>query len=452
MGLVATTFLAERLWGRQYQFSTGESFLRTTDIYLSLSPLWVSPLIIYFLIPNLRKYNLTSAYEYLERRFNLTVRLFGSFVFMLFQVVRIAVMLFLPAIALSVVTNVDIYLCIALCGVVSLCYTLYGGIEAVIWTDVLQAVIFVGGLFVAFFIAVMHLDAGVMESARLAASEHKFAMGNTAINFKEPTILTIIVASFFLFLIPFSCDQSLVQRYFVSKTDREAVGGLWINAWITFPCSLLLFAIGTAFYLFYQQNPTELSVTMNNNDSLFPWFIITQMPPGISGLMIVAIFAAAMSSVSASVNAVSAAYTVDFHQRLFSRTKTPSLFCAKAAMLTSGILGIGLALSMIDWDISSFWDEYNRLLGLMTSGLAALFFLGVLSKRTNAPGALIGLVGGVGVQLLVSRYKMVHILLYAGTGFVSCLVIGYFASLFFPPPVIAIPVKEQSNLTQEPQV
>jgi len=412
-------------------------------IFLAIAPLWVSPLIVYFLIPNLRKYDLISAYEYLERRFSLTVRLFGSFVFMLFQVARIAVVLFLPAIALSVVTNIDIYACILVVGIVSLVYTLHGGIEAVIWTDVVQAIILIGGLIVALYIAVAHLDANLMEAARLAASEHKLSLGSSAVNFKEPTILTIIVASIFLYLIPFSCDQSLVQRYFVSKTDSEASKGLWVNAWLTFPCSLLLFALGTAFYLFYQENPAELSVTMSNNDSLFPWFIITQIPPGLSGLVIVAIFAAAMSTVSASVNAIAAAYTVDFHQRLFARTETPSLFCAKAATLVSGVLGIGLALHMVTWDISSFWDEYNRLAGLITSVLAGLFFLGVLSKRANAPGALIGFSAGIAVQLLVSQYKMVHILLYAGTGFVSCLVIGYFASLFFSPPVISIPVKKQ---------
>lgn len=412
-------------------------------LILSMAPLWASPFIIYFLIPKLRKYNLTSAYEYLERRFNLAIRLFGSFVFIAFQIVRMAVMLFLPAIALNIVTNFDIYTCIIVVGVVSLVYTMFGGIEAVIWTDVLQVVILIGGLIIAFYIAMLRLDVGLVEAARLAAADHKLSLGSAAVNFKEPTIWTVLIASFFLMVIPFSSDQSLVQRYFVSKTDKEAAGGLWINAWMTFPCGILLFAIGTAFYLFYKQHPTELSVVMNSNDSLFPWFIITQMPPGISGLVIVAIFAASMSSVSASVNAISAAYTIDFHRRLWARNEANSLACAKISSLVGGILGILLALVMTTWSISSFWEEYNRLMGLMTSVLAGLFFLGAMSKRANAKGALVGILVGVLVQIYVSHNKSVHILLYSGTGFLSCIFAGYLASWFFPSRKVFIPVKAE---------
>lgn len=401
-------------------------------LLISVAVFWAAPVVTLVLIPRLRKYDLTSAYEYLERRFSLTLRLIGSLVFMLFQVARMAVMLFLPAIALNVVTNVDIYVCIVVIGVVSLVYTLYGGIEAVIWTDVLQVVILMGGLVTALVIALAHLDMGLAESVRIAASEHKLSLGSPEFDLREPTISTLLIASFFLYLIPFSSDQAIVQRYFMSRTDREAAGGLWVNALIALPGAVMLFALGTVLYLFYRQNPTELSVSLNSNDSLFPWFIITRMPPGVSGLVIVAIFAAAMSSLSASVNAISAAFTVDFHQRLFSRTGAPSLFCAKAATLVGGLAGIFLALAMVAWDISSFWDEYNRLMGLISSGLAGLFFLGVLSKRANAPGALVGLSTGIVVQLLVMRYKSVHLLLYAGIGFTVCISVGYLASLCFP--------------------
>ena len=398
---------------------------------LSMAPLWGSPFIIYFLIPKLRKFQPTSAYEYLERRFNLTIRLFGSLAFMAFQIVRMAVMLFLPALALNIVTNFDMNTCILVVGVVSLLYTMFGGIEAVIWTDVLQVVILIGGLFIALYIALFRLDTGLMEAARLAASEHKFSLGSTAVDFKEPTIWTVFIASFFLMIIPFSSDQSLVQRYFVSKTDKEAAGGLWINAWLTFPCGVLLFLIGTTLYLFYKQHPTELSVVMNNNDALFPWFIITQMPPGVSGLVIVAIFAASMSSVSASVNAVSAAYTIDFHQRLWTRNVTNPLVCAKISSLAGGTAGILLALSMVTWRIPSFWEKYNQWMGLMTSVLAGLFFLGAVSKRANATGASIGIVVGILVQIYVSSHHSVHVLLYSGTGFLACILVGYLASLFF---------------------
>lgn len=410
---------------------------------LAFAPVLFSPFIIYFLIPNLRKYNLTSAYEYLEYRFNVVIRTLGSGIFISFQIVRMAVMLFLPAIALNVVTNFDIYLCITVVGVVSLVYTMFGGIEAVIWTDVLQVVILIGGLILALAVISFNLDTSFVESARIAMANHKTSLGSVAVNFKEPTFWTILVSSFFLFVIPFSSDQSLVQRYFVSKTDKEASGGLWINAWLTLPCSILLFLLGVAFYLFYKANPTELSVVMDNNDSLLPWFLISQLPQGVSGLLIVAIFAASMSSLSASMNAISAAWTTDFHERLFHCSKQSSLRTAKFVTLISGLFGITVALAMVTWDISSFWDEYNRLLGLLTSGLAGLFFLGILSKRANSAGALIGLAVSIIVQMYVMDHKSVYILLYSGTGFVSCIVAGILGSYFFPAPVVKVPIKEE---------
>ncbi|MDD3587423.1 MAG: sodium:solute symporter, partial [Thermoguttaceae bacterium] len=394
-------------------------------IFLSSAALWAAPFIVWFYIPRMRRYNFTSAYEYLECRYNLLTRLIGSTVFILFQIVRMAVMLFLPAIALNVVTNLDIYTCIVAMGVVSIVYTMFGGIEAVIWTDVVQVVILLAGAIGAVVIAATQIDGGVAGLLQVGFEDAKFRCIDTRFSLHTANIWVIVTASFFLYIIPFASDQTIVQRYFVGQDDRDAGRGLWVNAWVTLPGTITLFLLGTAFYVFYKSQPEALSLTMDNNDSLLPWFVITQLPDGVSGLLIVAIFAASMSSLSASMNSISAAYTFDFHERVFGFDKNHSLTVAKATTLLSGSAGVLLAVAMATWDISSFWDEYNRLMGLMSSGLAGIFVLGLISKRTNGIGAVLGLLTSFLVQLHVVNHHCVHFLLYCGTGFLTALVVGY---------------------------
>lgn len=402
-------------------------------LFLSSAGLWATPFIAWFYIPRMRRYNFTSAYEYLERRYNLATRLIGSSVFILFQIVRMAVMLFLPAIALNIVTNLDIYTCIIVVGAVSIVYTMFGGIEAVIWTDVVQVVILVAGALIAAIVAITQIDGGVSGLLQVGVNDLKFRCIDPAFSLHTPNIYVIMTASFFLYIIPFASDQTIVQRYFVGHDDRDAGRGLWVNAWMVLPGTITLFLLGTVFYVFYKSQPESLSLTMDNNDSLLPWFVITQLPDGISGLLIVAIFAASMSSLSASMNSISAAYTVDFHERVFGFTPGKSLGVAKGTTLLSGVAGVLLAIAMATWDISSFWDEYNRLMGLISSGLAGVFILGLISKRTNGIGAVAGLLASFLVQLYVVNHHCVHILLYCGTGFLTAIIVGYLTSLPFGP-------------------
>lgn len=400
-------------------------------IFLSSAYIWGAPIITWFFIPRMRKYNLTSAYEYLEKRFHLSIRTLGSLIFIAFQVVRMAVMLFLPAIAINVVTNFDILTCIILVGVVSIVYTMFGGIEAVIWTDVLQVVILMGGLILSLAVISCRLDGGFWEILQIGWAERKFQCANLEFCWTKPTIWVILTSSLFLFLVPLSSDQTMVQRFFVGKGDDDAAKGVWTLALITLPGTCLLFFLGTAFYVFYKAHPEACSVFLENNDALLPWFMITQLPAGFSGLLIVAILAASMSSLSASMNSIATAWTVDFHRRLFRFSEKSELRVARLSTLFSGTLAVLLAAAMVTWDIGSFWDEYNRLLGLVTSSLAGIFFLGLLTKRANTAGALTGLLLSFLLQLYVMYKTNVYILLYSGTGFLSAIVFGYGASLFF---------------------
>lgn len=416
-----------------YMSVPAKSFFTDWSYFLlNFGTLWVAPIVILLYVPYFRRMNLTSAYEYLERRFNLVLRLFGSGFFILFQLGRMAIVMYLPSLALSVVTGINIYAAILLVGVVSLFYTFYGGVEAVVWTDVLQVFILMGGAILILLIAVLRADGGFGALLTTGLADHKFRMIDPSFDLTKPSIWVILSSSIFTYLTMYTADQTLVQRYFVTKDTKDAVRGIWTNGWIALPVTFLFFLIGTALYVFYKQFPNELNaVVEKSNDSLLPWFIISQMPDGISGLLIVGIFAASMSSLSASMNSVATAYTIDFHERIGLRFGLSSLTMARIMTLLSGTIGIGLALAMAIGNVQSLWDEYNRILGLIISGLGGLFFLGVATKRTNGPGAVCGLIACVIVQIVLGYYQTVHLLFFSTTGFISCVVIGYLSSFLF---------------------
>ena len=248
-----------------------------------------------------------------------------------------------------------------------------------------------------------------------------------------------MIASFFLYIIPYASDQTILQRYFAGKDNTTRSRGVWISLALMVPNLLLLFLAGTLFYVFYKENPRELLVTMNNNDSLMPWFFVSQLPNGLSGFLLLALFTSAMSSVSSGINAISATYTVDIHERVFHFQREKALGAARVVTLVSGTCGILFALAMATWDIASLWDQYNLFIGLVSSGLAGIFFLGVFSKRANTPGVLIGLAVSCAVQFALAKHQTVHLLLYSGTGLLTTILVGLAVSPIFPKKILKDP-------------
>lgn len=390
----------------------------------------VVPFVVYLFIPFYRKLNVTTAYEYLELRFNASIRVICSLAFILFQVGRMGIVMYLPAIALNVVTGIDIFVCIALMGVLSLLYTMMGGIEAVVWTDALQVVILLGGALVVTGVAVSDLPEGLGGVISEASVANKFDLGSLDFDLRRSTVWTVLIATFFTNLTTYGTDQTMVQRYMTTETRSQANKSVLTNALLIIPSTVLFFFVGTVLYVYYKQNPAELSLTLTEGDAILPWYIYTRLPAGVTGLLIAGILAAAMSTLSSSMNSAATAYVTDIHQKI---TSVPgSLKTAKIWTFLLGGLGILFALMMATWDINSLWDQFNRILGLVLGSMGGLFVLGMLTKRANATGALCGVAGSVFVQLFVVYHQTVHLLLYTATGFVSCFVIGYLVSLVLP--------------------
>ena len=407
-------------------FSTDWSYF-----ILNMTIFLVAPIIVFLFIPYYRKWNVTTAYEYLEERFDVVVRLIGSLSFILFQIGRMGIVLFLPAIALHVATGVNIFFCIAAMGIVSLIYTMIGGIEAVIWTDVVQVIVLLGGALLSLTFIIFSIDGGLSTIVNSAFENDKFNVIDLNWSLKQPTLWVMLIGGVFANLTTYGTDQTMVQRYITTKSQKEANKSVWTNAILSVPASLLFFFVGTALFVFYQSNPMLLDPNLQNVDAIFPWYIISQLPTGISGLLVAAIFAAAMSSLSSSMNSAATAYTTDIHFRFGWTKNHPRLLLARKATFVIGVMGILFAFLMATMDIKSLWDEFQKILGLIIGSLGGVFLLGILTKSANRSGVLIGITLSVLLQVVLGYYQPVHLLLFAATGVISCFTIGYVASWLF---------------------
>ncbi|HUS93421.1 MAG TPA: sodium/solute symporter, partial [Phycisphaerae bacterium] len=399
----------------------------------NMSIVMAAPLIVLLFLPFYRRLNVTTAYEYLERRFSLPVRLLASAMFMLFQFGRIGIVLFLPSLALSVVTGLDVGLCIVVMGVLSVFYTALGGIEAVIWTDVLQVVVLLGGAVVCLAVIACGVPGGWDGMNDVADAAGKLRVLDFRLDLTTATFWVMVFGGLGGNLISYGSDQTVIQRYLTTKDERSAARGIWTNAVLTVPASLLFFGIGTALFAFYRSRPEALDPNLAQADALFPWYIVTQLPAGVSGLLIAGVFAAAMSSLDSSMNSVATAVTTDFYRRF--RPAAPDARClrlARAVTVVVGLAGMGFALMMARWRIKSLWDQFATYLGLFGGGLGGLFLLAISTRRAHGLGALVGLLVSGGVQFALSRLWPVHPWFYAVTGIVSCFLAGYAASLLLP--------------------
>ena len=381
-------------------------------------------------IPVFRRLDVSTAYEYLQKRFNLATRLIGSFSFIVFQLGRIGIVLFLPAVALNVVTGFDVITCILVVGVVSLIYTVLGGIEAVIWTDVIQVLILYGGIILCVAFISFGLDGGVSDIISIGKENHKFHLFDFSFNLNEPNFWVVVFGSFFTNLTTYSADQTMVQRYLTTRTTKDATKSIWTTIIIGFVLGWLFFFMGTALFAYYKTHPGEMLHTMSSNDAVFPWYIISQLPKGISGLLIAGIFAAAMSSLSSSMNSAATAYTMDFH--VLFKKEFNAVAVGRLMTIIIGMGGILFAILFASMNVKSIWDEFLKIIGLMTGGLGGVFLLGIVTKKANGAGVLIGLLVSAVVQYFVAIYQPFNLLLFTASGFITCFVVGYGGSLLLP--------------------
>ena len=404
-------------------------------ILLNFGIVVISPIVAFCYLPMLRKGSRMSAYEYLEARFSLPLRLFGSASFILFQVGRMAVVVLLPALALSAVTGIEVWLCIVTMGILSTLYTVLGGIEAVIWTDVIQVVVLLGGAVVAVGILVSglgDLSTAFTEAHSAGKLDLVSHVPSGVSHLVHDGLLVIVLHALLNNLLPYTSDQAVVQRYLAVESERAARKALFTNAFLTIPGTLLFFAVGTGMWMFYRAYPERLE-SLEKADQIFPFFIATEVPAGLAGLIIAGVFAAAMSSLDSSMHSIATAATTDWWRRFRPGVSEEAVLrFARLLTVLLGVLGTLSAILLSQADLKHLWEVFLKILGLLLGTLGGLFTLGIFCKRAHSVHAWIGVFTGIIVLTLMANFTDFHGLLNGAVGLSSCVLAGVLASFLLP--------------------
>lgn len=349
-------------------------------------------------VPLYRSTTDVSAYAYLERRFGLWARLYGATFYLLTQIARTATILFLAALPLEPLTGWNIALIIIMTGLLVTAYTTAGGIEAAIWTDVVQGVILVVGATICVVILLAGMPQGPGQLFTLALESNKFSLGSFALDPYTAGFWVVFFYGIFINLQNFGIDQSYVQRYQTSRSLAAARRSVWFGALIYIPVSALFLFIGTALFAYYRAQPELLPEALRAVDAadrVFPHFMVAALPVGLTGLLIAALFSAAQSTITTSINSSATVLLTDFYQRLVRRNadEREQLRFLRVASVVLGFTGTGVALLMIS--IKGTLDAWWNLAGIFSGGMLGLFLLGALSRRAAAPQAGIAMVVGL---------------------------------------------------------
>ncbi len=387
---------------------------------------WVA---VRWFLPYYRSSQEVSAYAHLEHRFGPWARVYAGVFYLLTQISRMGAVMYLMALPLSVLLGWDIRLLILITGASVTLYTFVGGITAVIWADALQAVVLMGGALVCLAVMLAGMPEGPGQVFAIAAEHGKFSLGGFGPSLAESTFWVVLIYGITINLQNFGIDQSYVQRYIASSSDAEARKSVWLGGLLYVPVSAVFFFIGTSLFAYYQARPDDLAelrravavqklaaegITaaapgytaalaqteaqlddQDVGDRAFPQFIGSKLPAGITGLLIAAVFAAAMSTVSTSLNSSATLLMRDYYQRYVNRraSERQSMAALYVGTIVWGALGTGVALLMIQ--VRGALDAWWTLASIFSGGMLGLFLLGMISRRAGNPAAATGVVLGV---------------------------------------------------------
>lgn len=379
-----------------------------------------------YFVPFYRNTGEISAYTHLEKRFGPWARTYTVICFLLTQIARMGSIFFGIALSLQALTGFSMQSIMIVMGVCIIIYTVLGGIEAVIWTEVGQALIIILGALLILFLAVAELPGGFSKILEVAQADQKMSLGSFSFNFTDSTFWVVLFYGFFINLNNFGMDQNYIQRYHTAKTSKEAAKSVWLCVWMYVPSSFLFFVIGSVLYAFYQSQPgliepiklqvaaerlgaaatsgelQQLASSLNPGDygdKVLPYFMVNNIPTGLVGLIISALLSAAMSTISSNMNASATVFTVDIYQKYFKPeiTDKRKLYLLHVSTVVIGLIGLCAGLAMIG--SNSLLDIWWELSGIFAGGMLGLFLLGLISKSTKNTEAITATIIGVVVIL-----------------------------------------------------
>lgn len=375
-----------------------------------------------YFVPFYRNTGEISAYTHLEHRFGAWARTYAVVCFLLTQLARMGSIFFGIALSLQALTGYSMQMIMLVMGVCIIIYTVLGGIEAVIWTEVVQAVVKTFGAVLILYLIISNMPGGVSKIIEIGESADKFSLGSFSPDFVSSSFWVVLLYGFFINLNNFGMDQNYVQRYHTASSSKAAAKSIWLCVWLYVPASLLFFIIGSCLYAYYEVNPDLiqtikhqvaverlplnasaaeiLSVESNlqpadYGDKIMPHFMVTKIPAGLVGLIVSAILSAAMSTISSGMNSSATVFTVDIYKRYFKPgiTEKQNLALLHIATVVFGLAGMGAGIAMIG--VKSILDVWWELSGIFAAGMLGLFLLGIASRQTKNHEALIATMIGI---------------------------------------------------------
>ena len=417
---------------------------------------------VYFFVVFYRRSLFVSAYEYFERRFGNWGRSYTSALWSLGSIYRMGTILYLISVAIQSFTGWDFVTVMLITALLVTAYTMLGGLEAVIWTDVVQTVVLVFGGIVTVVMVFLHFPGGAPQVMGIAWAASKFDLVvSWDFSFVRDTFWVLALSGFVGNIQEFATDQTKIQRYAAAKSDKDGVLATWTVGLGCIPLWSLFMLVGTVLWVFYMQAwimpdgsvwefARDMPGAVPNGtpaDGVYPFFIMTQMNPYIGGLVISAVLAAAMSSIDSSMNGTATVFTADFYRRHIAKNRDDQHYLMVARVTT---VILGFLMSMVSYGLyalgkDSILDTLFTFGSVMAGGLGGFFLCGFLFRRVNAIGAGIGL--GVGVLSIIWMSFSPHLdwfpqeyafgwhpFIISVVGNVVVFSVGLLASLFFRKP------------------
>ncbi|EOS13791.1 sodium:solute symporter family protein [Phocaeicola sartorii] len=382
-----------------------------------------------YFVPFYRSQDSISAYSFLENRFGPWARIYASSCYLLTQIARTGSILYLLALPMNVLLGWHIQTIIIVTSVAIVLYSMLGGMKAVIWTEAIQGIILIGGALVCMFILLFDMPGGPAQTFSIAMEDGKFSMGSFGSSLSESTFWVCLIYGVFTNLQNYGIDQSYVQRYHTAKSEKEAKFSALFGGYLFIPVSAVFFMIGTGLYAFYKVHPGVLPDGVGA-DYVFPFFIVNELPVGLTGLLIASIFAAGMSTIATSVTSSSTIILTDYYQHFRKHAgNMERMLVLKLSSVGVGVAGILVAFAFMS--VQSALDAWWALASIFSGGMLGLFLLGYISRKARKFDAVLGVVCGVILVCWIVISPFVHANLAIVFGTLLIFLVGFLSANLF---------------------
>lgn len=450
-GLSAISYLGVPAWVFRYDLQL--------NVAVFLLPLFML-LVVRLFVPLLARLRLMTIYEYLETRFNLGVRTLTSSLFLILRGGWLATAIYTQSLLLTELTGIPMIACVGIVGVLTAVYTVLGGMEAVLWTDVMQFFVLVGGLVAILVVVLVSFGGDVGQIWSIASAGGHTRIVTTDFSFFKIVIWAVVLNYLVDILATYGSDQVMVQRFMTSRSMKDMRRSVMFTGLLTVPVVVLLGAVGLALVAYYQTHP-QVAATLSNPDRVVPHFVGTVLPPGIAGLVIAGVFAATMSTLSAGFNSLATATCVDFIFRFRRSGQSPAEADASASATArpadtsvagapvldyatpprppgpqgrSDVLiarGVTIAWALASTvaalfvgRLGSIVEIFGKISGSFAGPILGVFLLGILTRRPGGAAAVIGMAAGVAATWIASSVIGVYWLWYSPAGCSTTFLVG----------------------------